>query len=71
MHNILIEGYMSVELVLKVLLTVRLVQMMCTNNKIAGVVKFRRAWAIPIDAEHPAEGRVITGQYKNWRKKSE
>lgn len=66
----MIESYMTVkETAEKWGLTVRTVQMMCTNNKIAGVVKFGRAWVIPTDVERPVDGRVITGQYKNWRKK--
>jgi len=26
-------------------------------------------WAIPVDAEPPADKRVKTGKYKDWRKK--
>ena len=43
---------------------------MCTNKRIDGVVKFGKSWAIPINAERPADGRVISGQYRNWRKNS-
>ena len=27
-------------------------------------------WAIPADAEPPADRRIKSGQYKDWRKKS-
>lgn len=27
-------------------------------------------WAIPADAQPPADKRVKSGQYKNWRKKA-
>ena len=47
----------------------RWVQILCTNNKIEGIRKFGRAWAIPKDAEKPADGRISSGKYKNWRKK--
>ena len=27
-------------------------------------------WAIPADVLRPNDGRVTTGEYKNWRKKN-
>lgn len=44
---------------------------MCADGKIDGVTKFGNAWAIPIDAEKPTDNRVVSGKYKNWRKKYE
>lgn len=41
---------------------------MCAEGHIPGAVKFGRSWAIPEDAEKPVDGRVTTGEYKNWRK---
>ena len=38
-------------------------------SKIEGVTRFGNAWAIPIDAKKPTDGRVTTGEYRNWRKK--
>ena len=49
---------------------IRAVQLMCTNKRIDGEVKFGKSWAIPINAELPSDGRVILGQYRNWRKNS-
>ena len=49
-------------------LTTRRVQKMCSEGKIPGASKFGRDWAIPHDAEKPVDGRVTTGEYKNWRK---
>jgi hypothetical protein len=49
-------------------LTPRRVQKMCSDGKIEGAVKFGRDWAIPKDAPRPADGRITTGAYKNWRK---
>ena len=49
-------------------LTTRRVQKMCSDGKIDGAVKFGRDWAIPKNAEKPIDGRVTTGEYKNWRK---
>lgn len=47
----------------------RTVQIMCSEGKIEGAVKFGRVWAIPINAERPADGRIFSGKYKDWRKK--
>lgn len=43
--------------------------MLCRENRIEGVKRFGRAWAIPEDAEKPVDARVTTGEYRNWRKK--
>ena len=50
-------------------LTPRSVQMMCAGGLIPGAEKFGRDWAVPKDAEKPKDGRVKSGEYKNWRKK--
>lgn len=31
--------------------------------------KFGRDWAIPRNADKPVDGRITTGEYRNWRKK--
>ena len=49
-------------------LTPRWVRMLCSTGKIAGAVQFGKSWAIPKDADKPPDGRVTTGEYKNWRK---
>jgi hypothetical protein len=41
---------------------------MCSEGKIPGASKFGRDWAVPKDAEKPTDGRVTTGEYRNWRK---
>ena len=50
--------------------TPRRVQRMCAEGRIQGAKKFGRDWAIPADAEKPKDGRVTTGEYKNWRNKA-
>ncbi len=35
----------------------RRIQKLCEENRIDGVVKFGRSWAIPKNAEKPADGR--------------
>ena len=41
----------------------RRVQVMCQEGKIIGVKRFGHSWAIPADAERPADGRVKSGKY--------
>ena len=41
----------------------RRVQVMCQQGKIIGAKRFGRVWAIPVDAERPADGRVKSGKY--------
>lgn len=66
----MIERYTTVkEIAEKWGITVRTVQIMCAEGKIEGVVKFGKAWAIPVDAVKPTDNRVTSGEYKNWRKR--
>lgn len=65
----MINGYLEVsEIAKKWNVTTRRVQIMCAEGQIPGAVKFGRSWAIPEEAEKPVDGRVTTGEYKNWRK---
>ena len=34
-------------------------------------IKIGNQWAIPADAEPPADNRVKSGEYRNWRKKKD
>lgn len=66
------DNYLTIkEVAEKWNLTTRRVQKMCADGVIPGVVRFGRAWAIPKDAVKPADGRITTGEYRNWRKKKE
>ena len=44
-------------------LSERRLQTMCNEGLIDGVKKFGHAWAIPEDAEKPADKRIKTGKY--------
>ena len=33
-------------------------------------IRIGNQWAIPADAQKPKDRRIITGEYKNWRKKN-
>ena len=37
----------------------RRIQKLCEENRIAGTLKFGRAWMIPKDAEKPSDGRSL------------
>ncbi|EDP15102.1 hypothetical protein CLOBOL_04794 [Enterocloster bolteae ATCC BAA-613] len=67
-----IEGYTTIKNIAEQWgMTPRWIQTLCSNGKIPGAVKFGRDWAIPKDAMKPTDGRVTTGEYKNWRNKME
>jgi len=44
-------------------LSERRIQEICVLDKVPGVRKFGREWAIPVDAEKPADGRIKSGKY--------
>jgi len=65
----MMEGYVTIrELAERWEVAQRTVQIMCTTGKIPGAIKFGSVWAIPENAERPADGRVKSGKYRNWRK---
>lgn len=54
----MIEGYVIVrEAAEKRNLHIKSVQQMCSEGRIPRIAKFGRAWAIPIDADPPEDGR--------------
>lgn len=64
------DGYLtSKQVAEKWGITPRRVQIMCSEGLIPGASRFGKVWAIPNDAEKPNDGRITTGEYKNWRKK--
>ena len=68
----MIEGYLTIkEIAEKWGVTRRRVQTLCSQGRIPGATRFGHEWAIPADVERPTDGRVTTGEYRNWRKKRE
>ena len=66
------EGYVTAqEMAVKWNLTTRRVQKLCEDGLLPGVTKFGTSWALPADLEKPADGRVKSGKYRNWRRKNE
>ncbi|MBE6904801.1 MAG: DNA-binding protein [Ruminococcaceae bacterium] len=49
----------------------RRIQKLCEENRIKGAVRFSRVWAIPKDAEKPADGRTLRGGGRDGRKAKE
>ena len=67
----MIEGYTTVSKIAeKWEVSERTVQILCAEGRIDGVTKFGRSWAIPIDASNPTDSRLKSGNYRNWRKKT-
>lgn len=65
----MIDGYLTInETAEKWGVTPRRIRAMCLNGKIIGAAKLGREWAIAVDADRPVDGRVTTGEYKDWRK---
>jgi len=65
----MIEGYVTIkEIAEKWGVTPRRVQVLCVSERIEGATKFGREWAVPADAEKPEDGRITTGEYRDWRK---
>ncbi len=44
-------------------LSVRRVQEICVLEKVPGIIKFGREWAIPKDAQRPSDQRIKSGKY--------
>lgn len=66
----MIKSYMTVsEVAEKWNINKRTVQIMCADERIEGVTRFGKSWAIPSDAKRPNDKRVKTGLYKDWQKK--
>lgn len=68
----MIEGYLTInEVAEKWDICARRVRTMCLNGQIVGAAKLGKVWAIPTSAEKPADGRVTSGKYRNWRAKND
>ena len=44
-------------------ITVRRIQVLCTEGRIPGATKIGSYWAIPLDAEKPNDKRIKSGKY--------
>ena len=48
----------------------RRITFLCSQGRIAGAEKIAGAWLLPKDVKKPADARVKSGKYKNWRNKT-
>ena len=68
----MIRGYKSVqEIAADWNISPRQVQNLCASGKIPGAAKLGKSWAIPDNSVKPGDGRLTTGEYRNWRKKTD
>jgi len=68
----MIEGYRSIKETAELWnISTRRLQILCTEGRIEGAAKLGREWAIPVDVEKPADKRITSGKYRNWRKTDE
>ena len=44
-------------------ISVRIIQVLCVEDRISGATKIGSYWAIPADAEKPSDGRIKSGRY--------
>ncbi len=44
-------------------ISVRRIQVLCSENRIHGATKIGSYWAIPADAEKPKDERIKSGKY--------
>ena len=51
-------------------ISVRRITVLCNEGRIIGAKKIAGAWLLPKDAEKPADARVKSGKYTDWRNKS-
>lgn len=66
----MIDGYMNIkEAADKWDISTRRIQVLCAEGRIDGASKLGREWAIPINSVKPRDKRIVTGIYKDWRKK--
>ena len=43
--------------------SIRRINTLCNEGRIAGAVKFGNTWALPKNAQKPADGRLRSGKY--------
>ncbi len=51
-------------------ISVRRITVLCNEGRIDGAKKIAGVWLLPQNAEKPADARIRTGKYKDWRNKT-
>lgn len=52
-------------------ISVRRITVLCNEGRIAGARKIAGAWLLPKDAKKPADARIKSGKYAEWRNKTD
>ena len=52
-------------------ISVRRITVLCNEGRIVGAKKIAGAWLLPKDAEKPADARIKSGKYTDWRNKTD
>ena len=52
-------------------ISMRRIQVLCKEKRIPGIIMIGRTWAIPDDAERPADARIRSGKYIKQKSTSE
>ncbi len=64
------KDYMTVkEAAEKWNISIRRVQVLCSQGRILGAIKYASVWAIPKTSQKPADRRIITGKYNELKNK--
>ena len=67
----MMNGYLTIkEVAQNWEVTPRTVQILCSDGRIPGAIKFGRSLAIPVGITKPGDRRITTGEYKDWRCKT-
>ena len=52
-------------------ISVRRITVLCNEGRIVGAKKIAGAWLLPKDAKKPADARIKSGKYTDWRNKAD
>lgn len=51
-------------------ISVRRITVLCNEGRILGAKKIAGAWLLPKDTKKPADARIKSGKYMDWRNKT-
>ena len=52
-------------------ISIRRITVLCNEGRIEGAQKIAGVWLLPKNSKKPADARVKSGKYKNWRNKAD
>ncbi len=51
-------------------ISIRRITVLCNEGRIEGATKIAGAWLLPKNAQKPADARIKSGKYTDWRNKT-